>query len=325
MTRNLISGILFLSTSVFSQTRNMQIIFPVDYSSNLTEEIAKNKVKSVTKIRQGAANDSDKIVYAEYFSNDGKLLKQRWDANGVSNEFFYEGNCTIRKSYEKKYDSNEQEVTQVLRTYVNSAGKDSLEINFNRFNGELMMESKTVYTYDSNNNLILETVDNFPPVYKNPVDSSDDELIKRVPDALFTAAGHSEINYFYDESGRIIKIVSDEKYEISPFEKMHDVWLTNIEYPDKYTARKFLTGEDRTEIVELLFDDQNRLVRLTNSKNRNVSFSKAYSDTLTSIEYINGNKIFIYYKNNLPQKIKRVEGIKYISEIIFIFKYEFYE
>jgi hypothetical protein len=327
MTRTLIFGILFLSTSVFSQTRNELIIFPVDYTTGLSEEIIKkNKIKSVMKIQQGVTNETDKIEFVQYYSKEGKLEKIVWYGGGPSkNEFVNDGNCTTRKTFQKKFDSNDEEVYQILKTCVNSSGKDSLEINFMENNGEMMLESRTEYTYDSKNNILLETDYTYPPEYKNPIDSSEEELIKRTPDALFSAAGHSEIKYSYDKSGRIIKFETDDKYEISPFEKMHDVWLTKVDYPDKYTARKKMTGEDQNEEEELVFDDQDRLIRLSNNGNRNVSFSKTYSDSLITVEYFNGSKVFIYYNNNLPQKIKKVEGVKYISEIIFIFKYEFYD
>lgn len=243
------------------------------------------------------------LVNNNYEENNGNLISSTYGNNQTIN-YSYDELDRISKvtkmddTYKYLYDNNGNVVKLIsndsIVKYVYDTSKRIKEYSLNNF--------KIKYLYDIHNNIINTkyTLDTFENNIENIIDS-DDTLIK-------TKFNNKEINYIYDDLGRLIS------------SNINNIFNKTYEYVTNGNRTSCLIKNNKIDkdIYSYKYDKLNNITHIyLNNKIQNKYYYDEYNELIKEKNYITNENIEYKYDNSgnlLSKKITDLKNYNFIKE-----------
>ncbi len=238
-------------------------------------------------------------------------------------------------------------ITQVMSHYQTDEEEGSTTVSFNTdgyieqikiYDGVQKKVATTNYVYDTQHNLITETVvtlsDEGAPLNRKTIHYKYNQVGKVIQKDEYINDQYAFKNLFsYDEKGRFSKIntipISKEDSLTS-----QTTYSYNDKYYDRVTTITYPKGKSVAKVINYKCDNQNNLIEVEFNINKNVAKSVStyneYKDEISKKFFLDGKQQseeiyeYEYDKHHNPIKKRTLTGSRDLHSIETR-KYEYYE
>lgn len=235
------------------------------------------------------------------------------------------------------YQTDEKEGPTTVSTTI-SFNTDGYIEQIKIYDGVQKKVATTNYVYDTQHNLITETVvtlsDEGAPLNRKTIHYKYNQVGKVIQKDEYINDQYAFKNlYFYDEKGRFSKIntipISEEDSLTS-----QTTYSYNDKYYDRVTTITYPKGKSVAKVINYKCDNQNNLIEVEFNINKNVAKSVStyneYKDEISKKFFLDGKQQseeiyeYEYDKHHNPIKKRTLTGSRDLHSIETR-KYEYYE
>ena len=235
------------------------------------------------------------------------------------------------------YQTDEKEGPTTVSTTI-SFNTDGYIEQIKIYDGVQKKVATTNYVYDTQHNLITETVvtlsDEGAPLNRKTIHYKYNQVGKVIQKDEYINDQYAFKNlYFYDEKGRFSKIntipISEEDSLTS-----QTTYSYNDKYYDRVTTITYPKGKSVAKVINYKCDNQNNLIEVEFNINKNVAKSVStyneYKDEISKKFFLDGEQQseeiyeYEYDKHHNPIKKRTLTGSRNLYSIETR-KYEYYE
>lgn len=235
------------------------------------------------------------------------------------------------------YQTDEKEGPTTVSTTI-SFNTDGYIEQIKIYDGVQKKVATTNYVYDTQHNLITETVvtlsDQGAPLNRKTIHYKYNQVGKVIQKDEYINDQYAFKNlYFYDEKGRFSKIntipISEEDSLTS-----QTTYSYNDKYYDRVTTITYPKGKSVAKVINYKCDNQNNLIEVEFNINKNVAKSVStyneYKDEISKKFFLDGEQQseeiyeYEYDKHHNPIKKRTLTGSRNLYSIETR-KYEYYE
>ena len=235
------------------------------------------------------------------------------------------------------YQTDEEEGSTTVSTTI-SFNTDGYIEQIKIYDGVQKKVATTNYVYDTQHNLITETVvtlsDEGAPLNRKTIHYKYNQVGKVIQKDEYINDQYAFKNLFsYDEKGRFSKIntipISKEDSLTS-----QTTYSYNDKYYDRVTTITYPKGKSVAKVINYKCDNQNNLIEVEFNINKNVAKSVStyneYKDEISKKFFLDGEQQseeiyeYEYDKHHNPIKKRTLTGSRDLHNIKTI-KYEYYE
>ena len=235
------------------------------------------------------------------------------------------------------YQTDEEEGSTTVSTTISFNTDEYIE-QIKIYDGVQKKVATTNYVYDTQHNLITETVvtlsDQGAPLNRKTIHYKYNQVGKVIQKDEYINDQYAFKNlYFYDEKGRFSKIntipISEEDSLTS-----QTTYSYNDKYYDRVTTITYPKGKSVAKVINYKCDNQNNLIEVEFNINKNVAKSVStyseYKDEISKKFFLDGKQQseeiyeYEYDKHHNPIKKRTLTGSRDLHSIETR-KYEYYE